>query len=237
MKKKETSENQTPENVRADLMREALEPTARKLGKEMKPVATELAKAAVTVAQTVNVLLAPLRGLVWGWAQIEEKILPAVAERLKGVPKDRLQEPPMFLAGPTLESLRFAGTEQHLRELYVNLLATAMDMNTVRKAHPSFVEIIRQLTPDEARLLSFLNTVQRVDLSCPREQMRQTEIERVAKPAGCVNPELFLVYYGNLDRLGLASSSSVVINNHREMVLTPFGRQFCEACLPPIIHH
>ena len=44
----------------------------------------------------------------------------------------------------------------NLRELYANLLATSIDSITAHEAHPAFVEIIRQLTPDEARIVKYI---------------------------------------------------------------------------------
>jgi hypothetical protein len=66
--------------------------------------------------------------------------------------------PPLHIAGPTLESLRYTGAIPPLRQMYENLLATAMDAESVEQAHPAFVEIIRQLTPDEAGILERLAT-------------------------------------------------------------------------------
>ncbi|MEI8673868.1 DUF4393 domain-containing protein [Vibrio sp. SA48] len=60
------------------------------------------------------------------------------------------------MAGPTLESLKFSGSEETLREMYANLLANAMDCETQESVHPSFVQIISQLLPLEATLLGAL---------------------------------------------------------------------------------
>jgi hypothetical protein len=52
-----------------------------------------------------------------------------------------------------MQGLAFSYEEPDLKELYLSLLASAMDGRVSADAHPGFVEIIRQLTSEEARLL------------------------------------------------------------------------------------
>lgn len=47
--------------------------------------------------------------------------------------------------------------DKSLSDLYVELLATASDSNTVHLAHPSFVHTINCLSPDEARALDLFH--------------------------------------------------------------------------------
>jgi hypothetical protein len=137
-----------------DLIREAAA-EARSLVKPvyedvLQPTAREIGSVLV---RSVRVALVPLRGLLWGWEQIEEQFIPRLIEKLKGIPEGRIVTPPLPVAGPALEAMRFTGSESALRELYANLLATAMDKDRIEQAHPAFVEIIKQLSPDEAKLL------------------------------------------------------------------------------------
>jgi len=86
---------------------------------------------------------------------IGEFIGEKVRERLakaKGKPED-LSAPPKLLVGPAIMGATFAQDEPALRELYVNLLASAMNQPTAGKVHPAFAQIIQQLSPDEALIL------------------------------------------------------------------------------------
>lgn len=130
-----------------------IQPSAKKLGKGLVPTAKVIAE---TTNRTVKMALAPLMGLLWGWERIQEIILPELGRRFEDK-LHRLITPELTVAGPVLESLRFAGGKPLLREMYVNLLATAMDKETAEKAHPAFAEIIRQMTPDEARIVQFFS--------------------------------------------------------------------------------
>src|SRR4051812_32042934 len=63
---------------------DVLQPTAKELGRKLKPAAKELAAAAMTAVQAVNVALAPVRGLIWSYEKLANTIIPAIAERFKG---------------------------------------------------------------------------------------------------------------------------------------------------------
>lgn len=60
------------------------------------------------------------------------------------------------IAVPIIESLRYTGSHEELRELFANLLATSMNTSLAPAAHPAFVEVIRQLSTDEAKIINSL---------------------------------------------------------------------------------
>lgn len=177
----------------------------------IQPLAKETGKALETVGKTVNAALLPLRGLVWGIEQIEEFVNNKVSEKLKNVPPENIQTPDPAVAGPTLESLRFTGHKESLSNLYANLLATSMDKETARYAHPGFVEIIRNLSSDEAKILSLIlkTTVQPIiDIRQEKKQGNggievSTFVCTIGLDAGIEHRDLVGTYLKNLERLGL----------------------------------
>jgi hypothetical protein len=68
--------------------------------------------------------------------------------------RDRVRAPAPRVAGPLLAHYPFVADDESLRDLFENLLVTAMKEGT--NAHPGFVEVLKQLNPDEARLLRAL---------------------------------------------------------------------------------
>lgn len=120
----------------------------------IQPAAQEIGKALGTVAKTVNVALAPVSALIWGYDHIKDFVDNKVSEKLQNTPEENIITPPPHVAGPALESLKYTGNIEELRELYANLLASSMDTSTSQMAHPCFVEIIKQLSADEAKLLT-----------------------------------------------------------------------------------
>lgn len=179
----------------------------------IQPAAKEIGKALAAVAQAVNVALAPVKGLVWGYEQIEAFVSTKVSEKLKNTPEEEIVTPKPNVAGPALEALRYAGHEESLRELYANLLAASMDSMTIAGAHPGFVEILKQITPDEAKLLklfaknrpfALLNVRQEYTGSDKRGgSYLLTSFSTLGEEAGCENANFTPSYLDNLSRLRL----------------------------------
>lgn len=182
----------------------------------VQPAAQEVGKALQTVAKTIHIALAPVSALVWGYDQIKDFVSSRVAERLKNVPPENIVTPKPNVAGPALESLRYTGHEEMLSDLYANLLASSMDKATAEGAHPAFVEIIKQLTPDEAKLVGlFLRKMPFPLLDVRWEFKNPSEgksggrevlvnFSQLGKIAGCEYQHLTPAYIDNLCRLGLA---------------------------------
>lgn len=131
----------------------ALTPAAQEFGDEFKEAGRELAKIAKTGVKTVSVLMSPLSGIVWGYEKISEWVTNDVEQKLKTVPLNQRVSPDPQVAGPALEALKYAGNKIELRDAFANLLANSMDTTTADNCHPAFVEILKQITPDEAKIL------------------------------------------------------------------------------------
>lgn len=190
----------------------------------VQPAAQEVGKALQTVSKTIHVALAPVSALVWGYDQIKEFVSTKVSERLKNVPPENIVTPKPNVAGPILESLRYTGHESSLSDLYANLLAASMDKATAQGAHPAFVEIIKQLTPDEAKMVGLFTNQ---GLSFPLIDVRKEFKNQTPETSGgfdvlvnhsllgvmakCEFPSLTPTYIDNLCRLGLAEIPSMFI--------------------------
>lgn len=187
----------------------------------VQPAAQELGKALQTISKTVHIALAPVSALVWGYDQVKEFVSTKVSERLKNVPPENIVTPKPNVAGPLLESLRYTGHESSLSDLYANLLAASMDKETANGAHPAFVEIIRQLTPDEAKLVGLFMRDMPFPLLNVRWEYKTSTQEKIGGKdvlmnfsqlgliAQCEFPQLTPTYIDNLCRLGLAETPSM----------------------------
>ena len=162
---------------------------------------------------TVRVCLAPISVMVWSYDKIAaylDEAIPRYFEERK-ILKDKIVSPDPAIAVPTIEALRYANKDI-IKEMLVNILGASMNVETANFVHPSFVEIIRQITPDEAKILKQLP----VKGLC--EPLVDVEIEKdnaegrfgvysnygvIGYEADCEYPEKISLYVDNLKRLAL----------------------------------
>lgn len=81
----------------------------------------------------------------------------SVEDRVVEIPEDCLKEPQLSILGPTLEASKFYFEEKPLREMFSALAAASMDARKEKDLHPSYPEIIKQMSPLDAKNLSFFN--------------------------------------------------------------------------------
>jgi hypothetical protein len=122
----------------------------------LQPAAREVGAGLQTVAKTIHIALAPVSALVWGYDKLKDYLEERLTEKLKKVPPEKIITPNPTIAVPAVESMRYTAHDPTLRELYASLLASAMNKDKADNAHPAFVEMIRQMIPDEAKLLNFI---------------------------------------------------------------------------------
>lgn len=124
---------------------------------QVKEAAGNLGQTAVTLTKAINNVLVPLAAINFAFDKARTyfsgKFQQEMAEKAEAIPQEHIVEPKASIAGPTLQGLAFAHEEPNLKEMYLNLLATAMDGRVAASAHPAFVEIIKQLDSEDARLV------------------------------------------------------------------------------------
>lgn len=97
------------------------------------------------------ILMKPLAGIMGVSREyFETEFGEDYAEKIADVPEANLQTPKASIAGPAFEGLGYSLEEPKLKEMYLELLARASDDRVAATAHPSFVQIIRDLTTEEA---------------------------------------------------------------------------------------
>ncbi len=214
----------------------------------VQPAVKEVGTALQTVAKTVHIALAPVSALVWGYDQIKDWVQKTVTEKLKDVPPEEIIPPRVAIAGPTIEALRFTADEPILRELYANLLATSMTSGRRDKAHPAFVDIIKQMEVIDVHVLNIIyqhykswcgeNDLDDEQSSSPIEHSVAQSMIRDELSLGrnayeksidnlirvrCVAP--FVEERGN--ELDIANT---IDYRYYEVCITSFGVSFVEAC-------
>ena len=127
---------------------------------QVREAGTNLGEAALTISKTINNALLPLAAINFAFDKarryFSEKFQSDLQDKTRTIPVDQIVEPKASVAGPALQGLAFTHEEPNLREMYLSLLATAMDLRVASTAHPAFVEIIKQLESEEAHLLRLM---------------------------------------------------------------------------------
>lgn len=124
---------------------------------QVKEAAGNLGQTAVTLTKTINNVLVPLAAINFAFDKARTyfsgRFQQDIAEKAQAIPPEHVIEPKASIAGPTLQGLAFTHDEPNLKEMYLNLLTTSMDGRSASFAHPAFVEIIKQLDSEDARLV------------------------------------------------------------------------------------
>lgn len=142
-------------HVAGEMLRIAKDsPDARKAG-------NNFAASVLTVTELLENVLLPVKAINYGLGRAKEymatKFGPELAEKTSGIPDEFLIEPKASVVGPALQSMAFTLDEKPLKDMYLSLIAAAMDGRDPDAAHPAFAEIIRQLsTPEAIALPAFL---------------------------------------------------------------------------------
>jgi hypothetical protein len=181
-------------------------------GDAAKPGVRQVGKALETVLGLGNTVLWPIT-----WANERsriylEKNLESYRKRLEAIPTDRIAEVPPEVGVPIAEKLAYV-RDQRLSDLYVSLLAKASCVDTIEQAHPSFVNVINNLSPDEAKLLEYF--VRHVDLIFVTAKWFDTKMNTYGfagqfllhpdRLVGLTFPSNVPAYLSNLSGLGLIS--------------------------------
>lgn len=117
-----------------------------------RPGVRQVGKALDTILGLGNTILWPIT-LANERARIFlDKNLEKYRERIEQIPEEKIIQVAPEIGVPIAEKLAYI-RDDRLSDLYVLLLTKASCVDTVSQAHPSFVNVINNLSPDEAQLL------------------------------------------------------------------------------------
>jgi len=179
----------------------------------VQPVAQEVGKALKTLGGAINVALSPIAAMVYGFDLIKEDLRKRLEKRLAKTPPENIVIPKLQVVGPLLEKYKYIYDSKDLSQMFVNLLANAMDKDQIQKAHPSFVNVISELSPDEARLIktiSRLEALPKLDIRVKGKEgdgftYFATNFTLLGEKAELTYPDLTQSYLSNLERLSIIS--------------------------------
>lgn len=140
------------------------------------------------------------------------------------VPEERQIDAHPQIAGPVLENLRYMEEGSILTEMYLNLLARAIDQERVGEAHPAFPKVIEQLCPEEALLLFFFQKNESKGNYVTEYTLKH------AVPEPLSTSTHLGMYREHLVALNLLVERAAGQTTY--LVISAFGELFIRACIP-----
>lgn len=173
------------------------------------PTAKSVGNTLSLVPRTVGVWLGKWEKWVINGEESIKLTAQAVHDKAAQIPEEKLSEPESYVAVPAIQQLSYCYDSEELREMYANLLVSSMNIDTKYNVHPSFVDIIKQLTPDEAKILKHISNGKTYPLLGVNLMLstggHRTVVKNFTNLAYgvCDCPEAIFSYLDNLDRLKL----------------------------------
>lgn len=118
-----------------------------------QPAAHETGKLLGRIPRAINAVFFELDKWILQKEYNVEQTKQVLENKLSSVDPEKIVSPEPYVAIPALESIPYTISNEELYNLYANLLAKAMYADTKESVHPSFVEIIKQLSPADALVL------------------------------------------------------------------------------------
>lgn len=183
----------------------------------VKDIYNDLAHPALsTVGQglqgVTKLALAPISALVWGYDKIADYLDVAIPEYFekRKIAKEKVVSPDPAIAVPAVEAMRYTSHKEELREMFTNLLGASMNADSIDE-HPAFVNIIKQLSSDESKMIKYLYQNNKQPMIKIRIKLGEGAGENDLLPyfsdigyiTNCQYPQKFPEYLDNLHRLGI----------------------------------
>lgn len=138
----------------------------------------------------------------------------SLEESISNIPENKLIEPDLQKVAAILDASKYCIDKKELRDMFVNLLSATMNRDTDRYVHISFGEILKQLVPDEIKILmklperTLFEPIIDVSIEKPEVKGHFTQYANIGilgYESDCEYPEEFPIYVDNLIRLGIVS--------------------------------
>lgn len=84
-----------------------------------------------------------------------ERAISEMKKKYNKIPDEFKTEPSAYIALKTIQELNYSLDEEHLKKMFQNILISDMDSRNKANVLPGHIEIIKQLSKDDAEMLQF----------------------------------------------------------------------------------
>lgn len=135
----------------------------------LKPAVQETGKGLAFCFQFLSSLVKPfmyekIQEADYKCMEIDKKL----EEKYSHILPENQTFPRTSILGPSLDVLKYNLDEEHIKEMFINLLSSDMDLSKQNKVLPSYIDIIKQLSKKDAEALKLLKEVLPLALPIPR---------------------------------------------------------------------
>ena len=175
-----------------------------------KPIVQPTGELVGLVPRAIKAALSPLEKWILQREYNVAETKKLLEEKLQNTPAELIEAPAPHIAVPAMQYISYCMDNEELRDMYANLLANSMNKIVKNGVHPGFVEIIKQLSPDEAKILTVLKSTPTIATLILRYENTKgggvniiNNFSLVGEHAKCERPYDTAAYFNNLVRLGL----------------------------------
>ena len=138
---------------------EIVEKTAEVITDDLKEMTKPTAKS---IGKNIGLLIDGIFGWAGTWGEIQKikqnqyikEFKEDLKTRLDDIDLEKIIEPKANIIGPALETAKYYYEESYYKEMFTKLIASNCNKDKSNDVHPAFIEIIKQLSPLDAKVLS-----------------------------------------------------------------------------------
>lgn len=146
-----------------------------------------LNKLSGPVCEEAGNTLASAWTIAFGWINEYEKKLTikrkfnikkfeeSICNELLSIPPENIVEPKLSTLGPALESSKYYFEEEDLRNMFAKLVASSMNSDKQPRIHPSFTQIIQNMSDIDAKFIKYLKDNNLNDIPSCRLRLQDRE--------------------------------------------------------------
>lgn len=157
--------------------------------------------------------------------QAKQKML----EKYNKIPTENLTEPRTSTVLTVAKEFDYYLDEEYIKEMFINILISDMDNRKQSKVHPSFINIVKELSQEDAKILKKLKELCNLEESI----IRLKYVNPNSKAFLLVNNNIFIItsteafevsyiVLNNLIRLGILEIDFTVYNSNDKIYETIF---------------
>lgn len=174
----------------------------------LQPAVRELGKTIAKIPQAINAALIDVDCWVAEKNYKLDETKKLLEIKLENVDPSKIVPPEPYVAIPALQAISYCMDSEELKNMFANVLASAMNSDTKNDVHPSYVEIIKQLSPFDCNHLTVFSKSKRLPIAKYNIEKKQQTISTIRNHVFLSNPTSLditanAICISNLMRLGL----------------------------------